>query len=97
MSSTRRLGRNLRWLLSAELAGRVLGFVYLFAAARLLGIEGYNGVKTGTTSAAGCCLVSSGTRDGKSLYVVVLGADTSDARYVDSENLFHWAWRKLED
>jgi D-alanyl-D-alanine carboxypeptidase (penicillin-binding protein 5/6) len=62
---------------------------------RLLEIEGYDGVKTGTTNAAGCCLVSRGDRDGKRLILVVLGSATSDARYVDSENLYQWAWRQL--
>jgi D-alanyl-D-alanine carboxypeptidase (penicillin-binding protein 5/6) len=62
---------------------------------KLLGTEGYDGIKTGTTNAAGACLVSQGTRDGKSLIVVVLGATSSDGRYVDSRNLYHWAWNKL--
>jgi D-alanyl-D-alanine carboxypeptidase (penicillin-binding protein 5/6) len=61
---------------------------------RLLAIEGYSGVKTGTTTAAGACLVSWGERDARELIVVVLGSASSDARYVDSRNLFRWAWRK---
>jgi D-alanyl-D-alanine carboxypeptidase (penicillin-binding protein 5/6) len=59
---------------------------------RLLGIEGYQGVKTGTTGAAGACLVAHGERDGRELIVVVLGSTSSDARYVDARNLFRWAW-----
>ena len=62
---------------------------------RLLRTEGYVGIKTGTTSAAGACLVSQGERNGRSLIVVVLGASSSDARYVDSRNLYRWAWNKL--
>ena len=62
---------------------------------RLLKTEGYEGIKTGTTNAAGACLVSQGTRDNESLIVVVLGATSSDARYVDSRNLFRWAWLQL--
>jgi D-alanyl-D-alanine carboxypeptidase (penicillin-binding protein 5/6) len=61
---------------------------------RLLGIEGYEGVKTGTTDAAGACLVAYGSRDGRELLLVVLGSVTSDARYVDSRNLFRWAWQQ---
>ncbi len=61
---------------------------------RLLPIEGYDGVKTGTTSAAGACLVSSGRRGEDHLLVVVLGATSSDARYVDARNLFRWSWRQ---
>lgn len=60
---------------------------------RLLAIDGYDGVKTGTTEAAGACLVSRGERDGDALLVVVLGSTSSDARYVDARNLFRWAWR----
>ncbi|MDZ4659308.1 MAG: serine hydrolase [Bythopirellula sp.] len=62
---------------------------------QLLGTTGYDGIKTGTTSAAGACLVSQGTRDGKSLIVVVLGATSSDGRYVDARNLYRWAWQEL--
>jgi D-alanyl-D-alanine carboxypeptidase (penicillin-binding protein 5/6) len=59
---------------------------------QLLDIEGYDGVKTGTTGAAGACLVASGRRGDDHLLVVVLGAASPDARYVDSRNLFRWAW-----
>ena len=59
---------------------------------RLLGTEGYDGVKTGTTTAAGNCLVASGHRGDDHLIVVILGAPTSDARYVDARNLFRHGW-----
>ncbi|MED5448297.1 MAG: D-alanyl-D-alanine carboxypeptidase, partial [Planctomycetota bacterium] len=59
---------------------------------RLLPTEGYDGVKTGTTSAAGACLVSTGRRGKDRLFVVVLGAAASAARYTDSRNLYRWAW-----
>lgn len=61
---------------------------------QLLGIEGYDGIKTGTTSAAGACLAASGRRGDDQLVVVVLGSTSPDARYVDSRNLFRWAWLK---
>jgi D-alanyl-D-alanine carboxypeptidase (penicillin-binding protein 5/6) len=61
---------------------------------RLLPIEGYQGIKTGTTSAAGACLVSFGTRGPDSLIIVVLGSSDSDARYIDSRNLYRWAWNQ---
>ena len=35
---------------------------------KLLAIDGYSGVKTGTTTAAGACLVSWGERDGRELH-----------------------------
>jgi D-alanyl-D-alanine carboxypeptidase (penicillin-binding protein 5/6) len=58
----------------------------------LLESEGYDGVKTGTTSSAGNCLVASGRRGSDHLIVVVLGATSSDGRYTDARNLFRWAW-----
>ncbi|MFV1965721.1 MAG: D-alanyl-D-alanine carboxypeptidase family protein [Pirellulaceae bacterium] len=64
---------------------------------RLLAREGYIGVKTGTTSAAGACLVSAGERGDDTLIVVVLGSAVSQARYTDSRNLFRWAWRQRGD
>jgi D-alanyl-D-alanine carboxypeptidase (penicillin-binding protein 5/6) len=63
---------------------------------RLLAIEGYTGVKTGTTSAAGACLVSRGRFGKEELMVVVLGSSSSDARYADTRNLYRWAWEKRQ-
>ncbi|MEO0445617.1 MAG: D-alanyl-D-alanine carboxypeptidase family protein [Verrucomicrobiota bacterium] len=48
------------------------------------------GLKTGYTSAAGRCLVSSGSRAGKKVVVVVLGSKQPDV-WIDSYNLLHWA------
>jgi D-alanyl-D-alanine carboxypeptidase (penicillin-binding protein 5/6) len=59
---------------------------------RLLGTEGYDGIKTGTTTAAGACLVASGRRGDDHLIVVVLGSDSSESRYADARNLFRWGW-----
>ena len=59
---------------------------------RLLDTEGYDGVKTGTTRAAGECLVASGHRNGDHVIVVILGASSTEARYADARNLFRYAW-----
>jgi D-alanyl-D-alanine carboxypeptidase (penicillin-binding protein 5/6) len=59
---------------------------------RLLDRQGYFGLKTGTTTPAGACLVSLGAHDHRKRIVVVLGSTSSDARYVDTRNLFRWAW-----
>lgn len=59
---------------------------------KLLEFEGYEGVKTGTTAAAGACLVAIGRRGEDRLIVVVLGASSSAGRYADARNLFRWAW-----
>ncbi len=61
---------------------------------RLLAEGGYDGVKTGTTRAAGACLVASGSKGGDHLIVVVLGAGPGDGRYDDAHALFNWAWQK---
>jgi serine-type D-Ala-D-Ala carboxypeptidase (penicillin-binding protein 5/6) len=62
---------------------------------RLLAIDGYDGVKTGTTSSAGNCLVASGRRGDRRLIVVILGSTSGDGRYIDARNLFRWSWRQL--
>jgi D-alanyl-D-alanine carboxypeptidase (penicillin-binding protein 5/6) len=61
---------------------------------RLLDIEGYDGIKTGTTTAAGSCLVASGRRGTDHLIVVVLGCTSNDSRYIDTRNLFRWGWQQ---
>lgn len=61
---------------------------------RLLDTEGYDGVKTGTTTAAGNCLVASGHRDDRHRIVVILGSSAADGRYADARNLFRWAWQQ---
>ncbi len=62
---------------------------------QLLRTEGYDGIKTGTTNAAGNCIVSTCERNGKRLIVVVLGAPSTEGRYADSRNLYRWAWKDL--
>ena len=61
---------------------------------RLLEIEGFDGVKTGTTGAAGACLVASCHRGDDHLVAVVLGSTSPEGRYVDLRNLLRWAWRQ---
>ena len=46
----------------------------------------------GTTDGAGACLVSRGKRDDDELIVVVLGSTSPEGRYVDSKNLYRFAW-----
>lgn len=62
---------------------------------QLLPIAGFDGVKTGTTNAAGACLIASARRGGDHLVIVVLGSTSSDARYTDARNLARWAWSEL--
>jgi D-alanyl-D-alanine carboxypeptidase (penicillin-binding protein 5/6) len=50
------------------------------------------GVKTGSTPAAGYCMVASGTRDGISLIAVQLGAKDDATRWSDAEALFDYGF-----
>lgn len=59
----------------------------------LWGYQGADGVKTGTTSAAGQCLVSSASRDGRRLIAVVLH---SGNRYADSVKLLSYGFSQFE-
>ena len=64
---------------------------YLTNTNRLLKSVPYcHGMKTGTTRASGRCLVSSGTLNGRTTIVVVLGA-TSSTIWNDSEKLLRWS------
>lgn len=60
---------------------------------QLLGTAGYLGIKTGTTDAAGACLVTLAERESQQRIVVVLGSSDSAARYVDTKNLLRWSWK----
>lgn len=48
--------------------------------------KGWQGVKTGHTSAAGCCLAS--LKNG--IYIVVLNCKNNDARFVETEKIYDW-------
>jgi D-alanyl-D-alanine carboxypeptidase (penicillin-binding protein 5/6) len=50
------------------------------------------GVKTGSTPAAGYCMVASGTRDGISLIAVQLGAKDDATRWAEVETLFQYGF-----
>lgn len=64
---------------------------YLENTNRLLKTIPYcDGLKTGTTNAAGRCLVSSGTLNGRSAIVVVLKSNSANI-WKDSEKLLRWA------
>jgi serine-type D-Ala-D-Ala carboxypeptidase (penicillin-binding protein 5/6) len=61
---------------------------------RLLADAGCDGVKTGTTNAAGACLVASERQGADHLLVVVLGSAGGDGRYEDARKLFRWGWQQ---
>lgn len=49
--------------------------------------DGANGLKTGTTSQAGCCVAASAEREGMTLIAVVMGAPNSKSRFADARKL----------
>ncbi len=60
---------------------------------KLLAIyPGADGVKTGHTTHAGYCVVSSVTRTGRVIMVAVLGAPSDSARFSDARALLDWAF-----
>lgn len=57
--------------------------------------EGSTGIKTGTTEAAGNCLVASATRNGISLIAVVFNASSDYNRYVDARKLMDYGFSQF--
>ncbi|MBQ2774492.1 MAG: D-alanyl-D-alanine carboxypeptidase [Clostridia bacterium] len=54
--------------------------------------EGTTGLKTGTTSKAGCCVSASAQRDGTHLVAVVMGSDNSDDRFNGAKAMLNWGF-----
>lgn len=58
--------------------------------------EGATGLKTGTTSKAGCCISAAATRNGTSLIAVVMGADNSKDRFEGAKAMLNWGFANYE-
>ena len=58
--------------------------------------EGATGLKTGTTSKAGCCISATATRNGTSLIAVVMGADNSKDRFEGAKAMLNWALQTMK-
>ena len=58
--------------------------------------EGATGLKTGTTSKAGCCLSASAQRNGLNLIAVVMGSDNSDKRFRSARKLLDMGFANYE-
>lgn len=54
--------------------------------------NGATGLKTGTTSKAGCCVSATATRDGLSLIAVVMGSDNSKDRFDGAKAMLDWGF-----
>jgi len=58
--------------------------------------QGCTGLKTGTTSKAGCCVSATAQRDGMELIAVVLGSENSNARFSSARNMLDWGFANYE-
>ena len=54
--------------------------------------EGTTGLKTGTTSKAGCCVSASAMRDGTHLIAVVMGSENSSDRFETAKSMLNWGF-----
>lgn len=54
--------------------------------------EGTTGLKTGTTTKAGCCVSASAERDGLHLVAVVMGSDNSDDRFETAKAMLSYGF-----
>lgn len=58
--------------------------------------QGATGLKTGTTSKAGCCISASAERGGTHLVAVIMGSPTSDERFNAAKTLLNWGFANFE-
>ena len=54
--------------------------------------QGATGLKTGTTSKAGCCVSATAERDGLRLIAVVMGSDNSNDRFTAARKMLDWGF-----
>ena len=54
--------------------------------------KGANGLKTGSTSGAGCCISAAAKRDGMQLIAVVLGSANSKERFASASSLLNYGF-----
>ena len=58
--------------------------------------EGATGIKTGTTSKAGCCVAASAKRGDTHLIAVVMGSGNSNDRFETAKRLLNWGFANYE-
>lgn len=59
--------------------------------------DGANGMKTGSTSKAGCCISATALRDGMQLAAVIMGAPNSNERFSDASTLLNYGFGGFEN
>ncbi|NLO45846.1 MAG: D-alanyl-D-alanine carboxypeptidase [Clostridiales bacterium] len=58
--------------------------------------EGTTGLKTGTTSKAGCCVAATAKRGDTHLIAVVMGSPSSDDRFEGAKAMLNWGFSNYE-
>ncbi len=58
--------------------------------------DGTTGLKTGTTSKAGCCVSASAMREGTHLIAVVMGSDNSSDRFETAKAMLDWGFANYD-
>ncbi len=58
--------------------------------------KGCTGLKTGTTSGAGCCVSATAKRDNMELIAVIMGSDTSNDRFLSAKKLLDYGFANLK-
>ncbi len=58
---------------------------------------GTTGLKTGTTTKAGCCLSATAERDGLHLVAVVMGCENSSDRFESAKSMLDWGFSNYEN
>lgn len=62
---------------------------------KLLWNKGVNGIKTGVTTSAGPCLVTSLSKDGYDLIIVLLCCKSLEARWIETNKLANWSIARM--
>ena len=60
-------------------------------------VEGIDGLKSGTTKAAGCCFAGTARREGRRVISVVLNAPDQDARMADTQLLLEYGFARIAE
>lgn len=80
-------------LISTEFQGKT--FYTTNALMREGALEGMDGLKSGTTKAAGCCFTGTAQRQGRRVISVVLNAPDDNARMADTQALLEYGFARL--
>ncbi len=81
---------------SANIKGRTVYNTNSLLPGKSYYYKGADGFKTGTTSAAGCCLVATAERNGTRIITVTMRSTSGYARYSDTKAMLNEGFSKME-